>query len=174
MRTLRLRGMDDAVEELATPEALAAWVRQFGPYPTGTTVAAPTTDVLHEARRLREAVHTLLTTARGEHGAAGCPPGSRRLLNRAAAAPTPVPLLGDGGTVRHDAADPVGAVLATVARDALDLATSPALDRVRVCAGPGCAAWFLDASRPGSRRWCSMETCGNQAKKSTWRTRHAG
>ncbi|MGY4925477.1 CGNR zinc finger domain-containing protein [Streptomyces sp. 900105755] len=71
------------------------------------------------------------------------------------------------------AADPVGALLADIARDALSLATSPALDRVRACSVPHCAAWFLDTSRPGNRRLCSMETCGNQAKKQTWRTRHA-
>jgi predicted RNA-binding Zn ribbon-like protein len=23
---------------------------------------------------------------------------------------------------------------------------------------------YLDTSRPGTRRWCSMEACGNQAK----------
>ncbi|MFG2951443.1 CGNR zinc finger domain-containing protein [Streptomyces adustus] len=34
-------------------------------------------------------------------------------------------------------------------------------------------AWFLDTSRPGNRRWCSMGTCGNQSKKQTWRTKHA-
>ncbi|MFI9249364.1 CGNR zinc finger domain-containing protein [Streptomyces sp. NPDC053069] len=51
--------------------------------------------------------------------------------------------------------------------------TSAALGRVRACAGPHCAAWFLDTSRPGNRRWCSMGACGNQAKKSAWRTKHA-
>ncbi|MER6271006.1 ABATE domain-containing protein [Streptomyces sp900105755] len=173
MRTLRLRGTDGATEELDTPGALAAWVAQLGPYPGGTAIPAPAPDELRRARAVREAVHALLTAARSSAGPAGCPPGERELLNRAAAAAPPVPVLAADGTVAWSAADPVGALLADIARDALSLATSPALDRVRACSGPHCAAWFLDTSRPGNRRWCSMETCGNQAKKQTWRTRHA-
>jgi predicted RNA-binding Zn ribbon-like protein len=37
-------------------------------------------------------------------------------------------------------------------------------DRVRRCAHPACVLWFYDTSRNGTRRWCSMETCGNRAK----------
>ncbi|MGQ4389051.1 CGNR zinc finger domain-containing protein [Streptomyces sp. SAS_270] len=172
MRTLRLRGMKGATEELATPEALAAWVAQLGPYPAGTAVPAPTEAVLRQAQGLREAVHALLTAARGDSGPVGCPPEARDLLNRSAAAAPPAPALDRSGALAYSAADPVEAVLADIARDALVLATSPALERVRACGGPDCAAWFLDTSRPGNRRWCSMETCGNKAKKSTWRSKH--
>jgi len=172
MRTLRLRGMAGATEELGTPEALTAWVAQLGPYPAGTVIPAPAQDVLRQAQEVREAVHALLTAARSPGGPVGCPPGERELLNRAASAAPPVPVLDEDGSVTYAAGDPVRAVLADIARDALSLATSPALERVRSCAGPHCAAWFLDTSRPGTRRWCSMETCGNQAKKSTWRTKH--
>jgi len=41
--------------------------------------------------------------------------------------------------------------------------------RVRDCANPHCGVLFLDSSRPGTRRWCSMDTCGNRAKKDTLR-----
>ncbi|WP_281261965.1 CGNR zinc finger domain-containing protein [[Actinomadura] parvosata] len=37
-------------------------------------------------------------------------------------------------------------------------------ERVRKCANPQCVLWFLDVSKNGSRRWCSMEACGNRAK----------
>lgn len=36
--------------------------------------------------------------------------------------------------------------------------------RVRSCAHDDCVLWFLDTSKSGRRRWCSMETCGNRAK----------
>ncbi|MEN8651219.1 CGNR zinc finger domain-containing protein [Streptomyces sp. 21So2-11] len=29
----------------------------------------------------------------------------------------------------------------------------------------------MDESRPGRRRWCSMSTCGDRAKKATYRGR---
>jgi predicted RNA-binding Zn ribbon-like protein len=172
LRTLRWRGTDGAVEELATPEALIAWVRLLGPYAPDAALAAPTLHTLRAAQEIREAVHALLTAARTT-SAADCPAAARTLLNTTAAAPTPHPVLDERGTVTHTAADPVAALLAAIARDALDLATSPLLERVRDCAGPNCGAWFLDTSRPGTRRWCSMDRCGNQAKKSTWRSKHA-
>lgn len=37
-------------------------------------------------------------------------------------------------------------------------------DRIRRCANPDCVLWFLDVSRPGTRRWCSMAGCGNREK----------
>jgi predicted RNA-binding Zn ribbon-like protein len=36
--------------------------------------------------------------------------------------------------------------------------------RIRRCANPDCVLWFLDVSRPGTRRWCSMAACGNREK----------
>ncbi len=53
----------------------------------------------------------------------------------------------------------------SVARSAADLLTGHNLDRVRQCADDrGCGYLFLDVSRNRSRRWCSMESCGNRAK----------
>jgi predicted RNA-binding Zn ribbon-like protein len=52
-----------------------------------------------------------------------------------------------------------------VARDAMDLLTSPLLKRVRMCPGLNDCGWlFLDETKNGSRRWCSMEGCGNRVK----------
>jgi predicted RNA-binding Zn ribbon-like protein len=51
-----------------------------------------------------------------------------------------------------------------VLRDAADLLTSAELGRVGQCGDARCGWLFLDASRNRSRRWCSMEDCGNRAK----------
>jgi predicted RNA-binding Zn ribbon-like protein len=42
------------------------------------------------------------------------------------------------------------------------LAEAP--DRIKSCAHPHCILWFYDTSKNGTRRWCSMATCGNRAK----------
>jgi predicted RNA-binding Zn ribbon-like protein len=56
-------------------------------------------------------------------------------------------------------------ILWPVARSAAELLTSETLDRVRQCADDrGCGYLFVDMSRNRSRRWCSMESCGNRAK----------
>jgi len=52
-----------------------------------------------------------------------------------------------------------------VARSAAELLTSDQLDRVRICADDrGCGMLFLDTTKNRSRRWCTMESCGNRAK----------
>jgi len=161
LRTLRHRGTAHPVEELPDGPALAAWVAQCGPVAPATGSVVPT-PIVRDAQRLREAVADLLDAARD-----GKEPGgeARERLNEAAARSVPVPALGERGDLRWYATDPVTGTLALVARDALDLLTSPAVQRVRECADPDCRALFLDASRPGHRRWCSMDDCGNRAKK---------
>ena len=63
--------------------------------------------------------------------------------------------------------------LAAVALDAVELLS---LDdgRLRLCEGPGCSLVFYDSSRPGTRRWCSTERCGNRVNTTTYRRRRAG
>ncbi len=46
----------------------------------------------------------------------------------------------------------------------VELLTSSKLKRVKCCSGRSCGWLFLDTSRNGSRRWCEMKHCGNQAK----------
>jgi predicted RNA-binding Zn ribbon-like protein len=45
---------------------------------------------------------------------------------------------------------------------AMELLTSASLGRMKRCAG--CGWFFVDETRNGSRRWCSMATCGASAK----------
>ena len=47
--------------------------------------------------------------------------------------------------------------------DAIDVAGERP-ERLRVCEHADCVLWFLDTSKAGRRRWCSMESCGNRAK----------
>lgn len=51
-----------------------------------------------------------------------------------------------------------------LAWDAADLLVSERRERVRACADRECGWMFLDLSRSRTRRWCSMEDCGNRAK----------
>jgi predicted RNA-binding Zn ribbon-like protein len=167
LRTLRYPGTPAETEELTDPAALAGWVRQLGPCPPDQL---PDQRQVTEARRLREAVRELLAAARSGE-VARCRPAARTRVNRTAALPPPAPGLDPAGALRWTAPDPVTATLALIARDAVDLVSSEWLHRVRECADPTCGALFLDSSRPGSRRWCAMGTCGNRAKKANLRSR---
>jgi predicted RNA-binding Zn ribbon-like protein len=56
-------------------------------------------------------------------------------------------------------------ILWEVAFAAAELLTSEKAEWVRECEDDrGCGYLFLDLSKNHSRRWCSMESCGNRAK----------
>ncbi|MEU7567854.1 CGNR zinc finger domain-containing protein [Streptomyces fradiae] len=77
----------------------------------------------------------------------------------------------DGRLVRVlDAPPDCGALLAALARDAVDLLTDPgARARLRRC--QGCHRVYLDASHGGRRRWCSSAACGNRDRVARHRAR---
>jgi predicted RNA-binding Zn ribbon-like protein len=59
-----------------------------------------------------------------------------------------------------------------IARAAVALLESNDLARVKQCPGSADCGWlFLDHSKNASRRWCSMEGCGNRAKIRRFLTR---
>jgi predicted RNA-binding Zn ribbon-like protein len=65
----------------------------------------------------------------------------------------------------RDQGEGVDGLLWAVARSAGELLTSSKLERVSQCQDDrGCGYLFIDTSRNKSRRWCSMESCGNRAK----------
>ncbi|GGV89074.1 hypothetical protein GCM10015535_41860 [Streptomyces gelaticus] len=54
-----------------------------------------------------------------------------------------------------------------LALQAFDLLRALPLERTRICPGLRCGWVFIDSSRAGRRRWCSMATCGNASKGRT-------
>ncbi|HEY4381125.1 MAG TPA: CGNR zinc finger domain-containing protein [Acidobacteriaceae bacterium] len=52
---------------------------------------------------------------------------------------------------------------------AADLLSEAEMSRVRQC--ESCVVHFLDTSRKGSRRWCSMNICGNRLKVAAYQRR---
>lgn len=61
---------------------------------------------------------------------------------------------------------PLSQVMWPVAASAADLAVSGDLARVKTCPGDdGQCGWlFLDTTKSGTRRWCTMRTCGSRVK----------
>ncbi|MFJ2862555.1 CGNR zinc finger domain-containing protein [Kitasatospora sp. NPDC087314] len=125
---------------------------------------------LTATRTLRDALWRLAADrAHGRPGTAA----DYAVLNQAAAHPPIVPRIAPDGT----AAAPLPAdghqIASTLARDAIALFTGPYADRVRECGAHNCRLIFVDTSRPGRRRWCSMERCGNRHKVQALRARRA-
>jgi predicted RNA-binding Zn ribbon-like protein len=56
-------------------------------------------------------------------------------------------------------------------RDAEKLLYSSEAARIHICAAMGCGWVFLDLSKNGTRRWCSMELCGNREKAARFKAK---
>lgn len=150
---------------LTVESALAEWaVRTLGV----TVVVAEDEQEVRDAATLRGALQRIAASLARDR-----PPaiGDIARVNRLADAPDLPPQVGPGG--RRSWPEPVslGQVIATIARDAVHLLTGADIHRVRHCQADDCDRVFLDTSRPGTRRWCSMETCGNRAKVRAFRAR---
>jgi predicted RNA-binding Zn ribbon-like protein len=159
------------VETLVTPEDLGLWLGRAG------VLAEPqpvTPEVLDEARALREAIDECVTAVvAGTPAPSGAVRDIDRLLVHAGTRPQLA--LGAGGRPvlgERAAADSPRRALGAIALDAAQMLGTPAeVARVRICASDTCSARFFDRSPAGRRRWCSMRTCGNEAKARRHRAR---
>jgi predicted RNA-binding Zn ribbon-like protein len=161
--TVRFRAVRPT-ELLPTPKRLREWVEAAG-FPSGPSDVT----ALRAAWQLREAIYraasdTIDARALRRH--------DLTVINRWAAEPSVAVRLRADGTKQlvsvHDAA--IAAALATVARDAVDV-LSAGDGRLRRCEGPSCSLLFHDLSRPGTRRWCITERCGNKVNTKAYRSR---
>ncbi|WP_119068253.1 CGNR zinc finger domain-containing protein [Aggregatilinea lenta] len=162
-------------EHITSYADLVAWAAQAGILPDETAQAAlaraeahpaEAQAVLAHAWTLREAIYRIVV-AIIEGGSVA--DGDMAILNETLASTLPRAQLVAtdhgfewGWDVRPGALD---AMIGPVARSAADLLTSEDRGRIGQCADDrGCGWLFYDRSRNRSRRWCSMESCGNRAK----------
>lgn len=155
-------------EVLHEPADLAAWADRSRLTPT--PVLEISKAEVADARRLRDALlQVVLAHLAGEP----YPPGDLETINEAAARPALAPAITPTGK-REWAGTPSGThLVATVARDAIELLTGPFTHRIRTCASDNCHLVYVDTSRPGRRRWCAMAHCGNVHKVRALRARHS-
>jgi predicted RNA-binding Zn ribbon-like protein len=148
------------IERLAAPGDLSRWIAEAAIANTPPVSG----ELLDDARELREAIRRVLDCARqGSRPAAS----DLVLVNEWARRPVPAPQIGPHFARVSVGADPVTGALAYIARESVEFVTGPELAHVRSCAG--CGLLFIDRSRPGTRRWCSMERCGNRSKTARYR-----
>lgn len=156
--------VDRDVDDIATPESLAAWAARRGLAPAH---ARPTDADVARARALREGLRAALAANAGD-----VPEDDalRRLDDVAA---------GVDLRVRFDGAGPrlspggrgVDAVLGRVLAAAYDAAAAGTWARLKACLNDECRWVFYDRSKNRSRRWCAMSACGNVAKAREYRRR---
>ncbi len=166
-------GADDEREYVPVPEELLAWSRRTELLNEAEAAAvgaawssAPGTadQALHATVEIREAVYTVLSRRDESAEVAAALELLTLRWSGAAARSVLVP----GGAVAElvVGTSPVLMIPDRLVNAAVELLRTIDVRQLRACPieDGGCGWLFLDKSRNGSRRWCSMEDCGTRAK----------
>jgi predicted RNA-binding Zn ribbon-like protein len=177
------RGTEAPTEQLRDIDGLAEWCRSAGglPQPPCAAWLAAWHDTPGDGAAafdagiaLREAVYGTFHAIAGGTAPAG---PDLDVINGAFTAAPPrsgIARAADGFAWRLVLPEEpsIAALLAPVVWSAAALLVSARLARVRACANERCRWLFLDDSKSGTRRWCSMSACGNRAKAHRHYLRH--
>jgi predicted RNA-binding Zn ribbon-like protein len=140
---------------------LAGWLARAALLPSGAQVSET---ALRDARDLRALCWVVFDA---QHDGDELPSDAvADLLAAAHRGMGEVTVYSDGSA----SARTVAGALTVLALRAIALALRPGPRPVRTC--DRCGWFFVDSSRGRRRRWCSMQTCGNQAKAARYRSAH--
>ncbi|HEV3061992.1 MAG TPA: ABATE domain-containing protein [Vicinamibacterales bacterium] len=169
-RVEHLRSFDDLVEWAQAAGVLTQTeARQAGQAAAVDERAAAR--ALDRALALREAIYVIFAAIVARRPAAADAIGELETAYRQALAHARLTRHASGFSWQlHSGVD---SVRCHIARAAVALLESERLGRIKRCpGGSGDCGWlFLDRSKNASRRWCSMEGCGNCAKLRRFRRR---
>lgn len=170
--TLYWRGSDPPTETFGTMDDLLAWCREQAGVPAGLAEACRARGeeeggpaMLTRALALREALYRLFHAQAEQREPQA---DDLALLGGflAEAAPRVALARIDGGYAWRvgEGHATLAGLLSPVLWSAIDLLGGARLAKVKRCANDACQWLFIDDSKNGSRRWCSMSSCGNRAK----------
>ena len=170
-------------EDFPTAEAVVDWLAANGYFPSevadsehGRFEEAPELDAaaLRRVRALRAGLRELID-AQAEGRAPQ--PRAVKAVNDALAARESAQLVPAGSRMRlayRREGPPLEQALAAIARSIADELSEGRPERFRICENDTCRWAFYDRSRPGTRRWCEMSSCGNRMKAARHRARLRG
>lgn len=159
-------GWGERYERLTSPSEFQRWLSLS---PLQLSKVRSSSADLQNARSLRRAIWRV-----AEAVLAGTVPlgVDVRLINRTASQPGLVRELDNKGAAMRWRHPTAAAALAAIAQDAIILFGDPRQRaRLRRCEHPHCRIIFFDDSRPGLRRWCASNRCGDRTRARDYRER---
>lgn len=154
-------------DTLSTPAELAAWLTTHGLLPTDAP--APPDAALHAACvALRAGIREHLGTHVGDTPDRAVTDAADTALAR-----FPVRIAADGTLAPAAGQAPAERAVAELAIAWSTLAVTGDAARLKRCAEHTCHEVFWDVSKNRSKRWCSMQGCGNRAKARAYAARRA-
>jgi predicted RNA-binding Zn ribbon-like protein len=159
-------GWGTRYERLTSPSELQRWL-SLCPLQLSRVRVRP--EDLEQAWTLRGAIWSV-----AEAVLTDTPPRTPdvRLINGTASQPNLARELDAKATSMSWRRPTAAAALATIAQDAVVLFGDP-VQRARLhrCENPRCRVIFYDDSRPGLRRWCASNRCGDRVRARAYRDR---
>jgi predicted RNA-binding Zn ribbon-like protein len=155
-------------DDIGTPEALGAWLRERGLIRPDDVVDG---EAFVAARALRAALRELALA-----NTLGVPPTPERRASLDAALgafPLVVRLDEDGPGVAP-AGEGVERGLASIVAVVAAARAAGTWERLKACRQETCGWLFYDVSRNRSSSWCSMQVCGGREKSRAYRRRRVG
>ncbi|MGW2116172.1 CGNR zinc finger domain-containing protein [Streptomyces zhihengii] len=155
--------VEEASDEIATAQALAAWLHDRGLRDTPD----PLPDTAHRAYlALRAGIRERLGAHVGD-----TPDEALLTAADAVLAEHPVRVTADGRLTPAPGLPAAREPLARLAIAWSELTTTGDAARLKRCAEHTCGWVFWDVSKNRSRRWCSMKVCGNRSKSRAYAAR---
>jgi predicted RNA-binding Zn ribbon-like protein len=156
--------VEEATDHLASPAAFATWIESVGLDQTSISRRD-----LAAAIEVRDALRRMLLAHSGNVLRPDEVPGLNTVVARYRAGiefdVDARPIVRPRGTGPDE----------LIARILVEVATAAALglwERCKLCPAEDCLWAFFDHSKNRSRRWCSMDLCGNRTKSKAFRQRH--
>jgi predicted RNA-binding Zn ribbon-like protein len=169
-RFVNTQDVEDGIEELATPPAARAWLREHG-LPDVPRLDAPRMERLIG---LRETLRRLLLANNGDtnNGEMQGEAALERLRAEAARVPLQVRFDGECQSTLVPGGTGLDAVIGELIGIVHEAMADGTWRRLKACRSETCEWAFYDRSRNRSGTWCSMAVCGNREKARSYRQRH--
>jgi predicted RNA-binding Zn ribbon-like protein len=171
LNTAEERGHPDAGDALLTPADLRLWGQRHELISRSAAGKPDERAELRRAREVRELLYALFFAHVHER------PASKdqfaQLARFAASAYSAASLqpADDGSASWRWRRSELSTIRHVVVAGAIDLLRSDPYPRLKQCPGEHCGWFFLDTTKRGNRRWCSMSECGQEAKDERRRVR---
>jgi predicted RNA-binding Zn ribbon-like protein len=171
VNTAEERGHPDAGDVLRAPADLVLWGRRYDLLSRSIGSSEDQAE-LRRALATRELLYALFFDR--VQNRAGSDADLRRLASLAAEAFRAAILepASDGRLVWRWSPSELATIRHVAVTAAVDLLSSQSLAALKQCPGDHCGWFFLDTTKRGNRRWCSMSECGQDAKNARRRAPH--
>lgn len=176
VNTAEARGRAEAEDVLRTPADLMRWGERYGVLSGGgqSELGSSAEAELRKAVEARELLYNLFVSR--AHGGRPAESDLTRLARLAATAYRAGALARRaGGRITWSwTRNELSSVRHVAVTAAVDLLAGDQVQRLKQCPADQCGRFFIDMTKRGNRRWCSMSECGQEAKTTRRRTRRLG